>query len=140
MELRDIYALIDRFEVSTLHRLALSREDFHLELERGGAVSAPGAPVMPPPEAQTSAPTADETLVRAPILGTFYVAGEPGGAPFVKAGDRVEKGQTLCVLEAMKTLSDLPAPADCTILELLAEDGALVEYGAPLFRIQPLDQ
>lgn len=69
-------------------------------------------------------------------MGTFYAAPAPGEAPFVKAGDQVRKGQTVCVLEAMKMMSEVPAPVDCIIEEVLVKDGELVGFDAPMFRIR----
>ena len=78
------------------------------------------------------------STVKAPLVGTFYAAPAPGEAPFVSVGDTVKKGQTLCVLEAMKMMSEVPAPMDCVILEVLAKDGELVGFDAPLFRVREL--
>ena len=67
-------------------------------------------------------------------MGTFYAAASPEQPPFVQAGDSVEKGQTVCLMEAMKMMSEVAAPWDCVIEEVLAENGALAAYDAPLFR------
>ena len=76
--------------------------------------------------------------MKPPPVGTFYAASAPGEAPFVSVGDTVKKGQTLCVLEAMKMMSEVPAPCDCVILEILAKDGDLVGFDAPLFQVREL--
>ena len=73
----------------------------------------------------------------APMVGTFYAASAPEQPPFVKVGDRVRKGQPVCLLEAMKMMSEIPAPCDCEITAVLKENGALVSFGEPLFRYQP---
>jgi biotin carboxyl carrier protein len=75
--------------------------------------------------------------VTAPLVGTFYAAPAPDQPPFVKKGDRVIKGQTLCLLEAMKMMSEIPAPCDCVIEEVLKDDGALAAFGDPLIRYRP---
>ena len=82
------------------------------------------------------APAEEGQTLNAPLVGTFYAAPAPGEAPFVKAGDQVRKGQTVCVLEAMKMMSEVPAPADCIIEEVLVKDGELVGFDAPMFRIR----
>lgn len=75
-------------------------------------------------------------LVKAPLVGVFYAAPAPGETPFVRAGQTVSKGQTLCLVEAMKMLNEIPAPADGVIEEVLVQDGELVEFDAPLFRLR----
>ena len=126
-ELNDLLA---RFEGSSLSKLKLSTQEFTIEMER--AVSAPAAPVIPAAAAAPAAPTA-----AAPMVGTFYAASAPEQPPFVKVGDRVRKGQPVCLLEAMKMMSEIPAPCDCEITAVLKENGALVSFGEPLFRYQP---
>ena len=133
-ELKDLLA---SFEGSSLSKLKLSTQEFTIEMER--AVSAPAAPVIPAAAAAPAAPAAAEPegdAITAPMVGTFYAAPAPGEAPFVKAGDQVRKGQTVCVLEAMKMMSEVPAPADCIIEEVLVKDGELVGFDAPMFRIR----
>ena len=71
------------------------------------------------------------------MVGTFYAASAPEQPPFVKVGDRVRKGQPVCLLEAMKMMSEIPAPCDCEITAVMKENGALVSFGGPLFRYQP---
>ena len=75
--------------------------------------------------------------ITAPMVGTFYAASAPEQPPFVSVGDRVRKGQPVCLLEAMKMMSEIPAPCDCEITAVLKENGALVSFGEPLFRYQP---
>ena len=69
-------------------------------------------------------------------MGTYYAAPAPGQPPFVSVGDRVKKGQTVCLIEAMKMMSEVPAPADCVVEEVLGRDGEAVGFGEPLFRIR----
>ena len=71
-------------------------------------------------------------------MGTFYAASGPDSAPFVQAGDQVKKGQTVCILEAMKMMSEIPAPMDCVIEEVLMDNGSLAGFEAPLFRVRRL--
>ena len=74
------------------------------------------------------------SVITAPLVGTYYAAPSPGAAPFVSVGDQVKKGQTVCLMEAMKMMNEVTAPCDCVIEALLQEDGALVSFGAPLLR------
>lgn len=145
MELSDILALLDRFDASSAASMKLRLGDLRLELNKAAApaVIAPAAAVpaaapVPAPAAVAPEAQPEGTTVKAPLVGTFYAASAPGEAPFVSVGDTVKKGQTLCVLEAMKMMSEVPAPADCVILEVLAKDGDLVGFDAPLFQIREL--
>ena len=146
MELSEILTLLERFDASTATSLKLELGDLRLKLEKGTAATAAAgtvaavqaaAPVQAP--AAAPAPAEPEGVeVKAPLVGTFYAAPAPGEAPFVSVGDTVKKGQTLCVLEAMKMMSEVPAPMDCVILEVLAKDGELMGFDAPLFRVREL--
>ena len=73
---------------------------------------------------------------KSPLLGIFYSSPEPGAEPFVKVGDKVNKGDILCIVEAMKMMNEICAECDGTIKEICAEEGKIVEYNAPLFRIK----
>ena len=134
-ELNDLLA---RFEGSSLSKLKLSTQDFTIEMER--AVSAPAAPVIPAAAAAPAVPAAAEPegdAITAPMVGTFYAAPTPDQPPFVQVGDRVKKGQPLCLLEAMKMMSEVTAPCDCEITAILKENGALVSFGDGLFGYKP---
>jgi acetyl-CoA carboxylase biotin carboxyl carrier protein len=101
-------------------------------------VAAP--PVAPPPTvAGTVAPAPEEGLhtVKSPIVGTFYEAPSPGAPPFVKAGDSVEVGQVLCIVEAMKLLNEIESDVAGEIVKKLATNGQPIEYGQELFVIRP---
>lgn len=74
-------------------------------------------------------------IVESPLVGTFYAAPAEDAEPFVSVGDRVKKGQTLAIVEAMKLMNEIESEFDGTITEILAENGEAVEYGQPLFRI-----
>lgn len=130
---RDIYELIDRFERSSLHTMKLSQGDFSLELKRGGAISS-GAPAAVP---SMPAKEKEDTVIAAPLVGTYYAASSPEAEPFVAVGDKVKKGQTVCLIEAMKMISEIPAPCDCIITDIVKENGSLAAFGEPLFRYQP---
>ena len=137
---QEIYDLIACFERSSLQTLRLSRQDFSIELSRGGsAAAAPAAPAaMTASAAVSAAPReADGEAITAPLVGTFYAAPAPDQPPFVSVGDRVKKGQTVCLIEAMKMMSEVPAPCDCVIESVCKSNGELVAFGEPLFRYKP---
>ncbi|WP_302658875.1 biotin/lipoyl-containing protein [uncultured Dysosmobacter sp.] len=134
-ELNDLLA---RFEGSSLSKLKLSTQEFTIEMER--AVSAPAAPAIPAAAAAPAAPVSAEPegdAITAPMVGTFYTAPTPDQPPFVQVGDRVKKGDPLCLLEAMKMMSEVTAPCDCEITAVLKENGALVSFGDGLFGYRP---
>ena len=137
---QEIYDLIACFERSSLQTLRLSRQDFSIELSRGGsAAAAPAAPAAMTASAAVSAVPreADGEAITAPLVGTFYAAPAPDQPPFVSVGDRVKKGQTVCLIEAMKMMSEVPAPCDCIIEAVLKENGELAAFGEPLLRYKP---
>ena len=78
----------------------------------------------------------DLHIIKSPMVGTFYGAPSPDSAPFVKVGDKVEKGQTLCIVEAMKMMNEIKSDIAGEIVEILAEAEDIVEYGQPLMRIR----
>lgn len=140
MNLDTIYELMHRFEESSLSRFSLETEEFSLSLGKGGGASAPAVQ----PAAQQPAAAAAEGAVlaqcaeqiKSPLVGTFYKASAPDAAPYVTPGKAVRKGETVCLVEAMKMMNEIPAPCDCVIEAVLAEDGALVEFDQPLFSIR----
>ena len=163
MTIEEIKELLRIFNESGVAELELQRGENRLRIRRGGsgleltmpvampaaaaavpaapaapaAAAAPApapAPVTPPPAAE------DGTLVKSPIVGTFYEAPSPGAPPFVKVGDAVEKGQVLCIIESMKLMNDVVSPEDGVVVDVYAEDGMPVEYGHVLFRIEPEDK
>ena len=134
---QEIFDLMDRFQRSSIQTMKLSTQEFTIELSRGG-VPASAAPVAAAaPAVPAPAPEADGKVVTAPLVGTFYAAPAPEKPPFVRVGDRVKKGDTLCLIEAMKMMSEIPAPCDCVIEAVLKESGELVSFGEPLLRYKP---
>jgi acetyl-CoA carboxylase biotin carboxyl carrier protein len=95
----------------------------------------PSGPRRRPPPSP-SEPVAAGT-VKSPLVGTFYGAPEPGSKPFVEIGDHIDKGQVLCIVEAMKLMNEIESEHSGTVAEVFIEDGQPVEYGQPLFRIEP---
>ncbi|MBW6417007.1 acetyl-CoA carboxylase biotin carboxyl carrier protein [Celeribacter sp. PS-C1] len=103
------------------------------------AAAAPAAaPASAPVAAAADAgdPANDPNAVPSPMVGTAYLAAEPGAAPFVKVGDKVSEGQTVLIVEAMKTMNHIPAPKSGTVKRVLVDDGTPVEFGAPLMIIE----
>jgi len=88
------------------------------------------------PPAETK-PAEDLHIVKSPIVGTYYESPSPGSEPFVKVGQSVETGQTLCIVEAMKLMNEIESDASGEIVKILVENGQPVEYGQPLFGIRP---
>ena len=87
--------------------------------------------------ARTEAPRAKLLEVKSPMVGTFYRAPEPGAAPYVAEGSRIEKGQILCIIEAMKIMNEIESEYSGVVKEVLVPDAHSVEYGQVLFRIDP---
>ena len=126
-DVREILRLIDESDVEELR---VETEAFSLYVRRG-KTAAPGE--------QQRAPTAADGVVTisAPMIGTFYRAEAPGAAPYVDVGARVEPDTVVCLIEVMKMMNPIPAGVGGTIVEVCAPNAAPVEYGAPLFHVQP---
>lgn len=130
---QEIYELMDRFQRSGLHSMKLSANGQQIELTReGGGAAAPA--VSPAPAEAVTAPQPESPAITAPLAGVFYTAPAPDQPPFVAPGTKVVKGQTVCLLEAMKMMSEVPAPCDCIVEAVLKENGELAEFHEPLFR------
>lgn len=120
--------------------VCVSRRKEVVAYSQPGAPSAPAAPAPAAPAAEPSAPADDPAThpgaVVSPMVGTVYMQAEPGAPAFVAIGDQVSEGDTLLIVEAMKTMNHIPAPRAGTVKRILVEDGAAVEYGAPLMIIE----
>ena len=125
-DVREILRLIDESEVEELR---VETEAFSLYVRRGGTVA--------PAEQRASASTDGATTISAPMIGTFYRAEAPGAAPYVDVGSRVEPDTVVCLIEVMKMMNPIPAGVGGTIVEVCAANAEPVEYGAPLFQVQP---
>lgn len=138
----ELLALMDHFSASALHRMEFEEGNLRLVLEK--APPSPAVPIaavpaaVPAAAAPAEAPQAEGSVIKAPLVGTFYAAPAPEAPAFVKAGDKVKKNDTVCIIEAMKMMSEVPAPCDCVIEEVLSASGDLVGYDQPLFRIREL--
>ena len=138
MTKQEVFDLMDRFERSSLQSMKLSCDGFSVELNRAAPTAVPAAaPAVVPAAAPASAPAAEAPsglLISAPLVGTYYAAPAPDQPPFVAVGDTVKKGQTVCLIEAMKMMSEVTAPCDCVIEAVLKASGELAAFEEPLFR------
>jgi acetyl-CoA carboxylase biotin carboxyl carrier protein len=147
MNLREIKELIDLVKGSELTELEWERSGVRVRICRApapivrhlateGAVTAvnvsQGAPV-----AGETAKEVSGVPIRSPIVGTFYRSASPEAPPYVEVGDRVRRGQILCIVEAMKLLNEIESEVDGVVAEVLIENAQPVEYGEVLFRIEP---
>lgn len=145
-KLKAIFALLEGSDVTSLD---WKNGEESLTLKRGNLASPSLAVVPPPPNAASSLavpasagspePVVAKNVytVTSPFVGTFYRSASPEAPPFVEPGHSVRKGQVLCIVEAMKLMNEIEAEVPGKILEILAENGQAVEFGEPLFRIEP---
>jgi acetyl-CoA carboxylase biotin carboxyl carrier protein len=137
MDLDAIFSLMDRAEKSSFDKIEIEFQDLKLRLERGGEQVIPGQQPVPSVKSLPEKPVEvdDAELVRSPISGVFYVAKEPGAEPFVTEGRYVNKGDTVCIIEAMKTMNEIVAPRAGVIEAVLVKDKQTVSAGEALFRL-----
>jgi acetyl-CoA carboxylase biotin carboxyl carrier protein len=144
---KEVAEITRLLEESTFDELYLEMDGFKLSLRRSGAGPAPeAAPAPPAPEAPRRPGTgADDTRVAhdldvqdvpAPLLGTFYRAPKPGAPPFIEVGAAVEEDTVIGIIEVMKLMNAVRASVRGTVIEVPAQDGALVEYGETLIRVR----
>lgn len=146
MDLEKIEGLVKIIENSSLTEFTLKEGDLKITMSKldHPPVVAAGMPVAPAPAAPAEAPAAeaeeaDEKLfITSPIVGTFYSAPAPDAPAFVKVGDQVKNGQTVCILEAMKLMNEIQSDFDCEIEAVLVSNEQKVEYGQPLFRVKKI--
>ncbi|MFZ5875497.1 MAG: acetyl-CoA carboxylase biotin carboxyl carrier protein [Nitrospirota bacterium] len=149
MNLREIKELIDLVKTSELTELEWERSGVRVRICRApapivrhlateGAVTAANVPQgAPAGEAGEPAKEMSGVPIRSPIVGTFYRAASPEAPPYVEVGDRVRRGQILCIVEAMKLLNEIESEVDGVVAEIMIENARPVEYGEVLFRIEP---
>jgi acetyl-CoA carboxylase biotin carboxyl carrier protein len=150
-EVKALVAAIEGTDVTSLvwtraaHKVAIRRGHpgpalAHVLHPAAPVVAAPAPPAAPPAPA-APVPTRSEkpgTLVTSPFVGTFYRAPSPDSQPYVEVGSAVKKGQVLCIVEAMKLMNEIEAEVEGRVAEILAQNAAPVEFGQPLFRIEPV--
>lgn len=98
--------------------------------------AAPAAPTAPAAPVAESAPVAEGKEIKSPMVGVFYAAASPDSAPYVQVGQAVKKGDTLCIIEAMKLMNEINAEESGVITEICVKNGDLVQFGQPLFKIK----
>lgn len=149
-----LHRLLEALGESDIQEFRLEGDDFRLEIRRNLPAQTVMAPVMPAPVAAAapvaasaepaSAPPAstatrsDLLEVTAPMVGTFYRAPAPGEPPFVEVGTRINVGQAVCILEAMKLMNELESEVGGEVVEILVDNGTPVEFGQVLMRVKPV--
>ena len=147
-QLRELIALLGE---SDIQELKLEGDDFRLELRRNLPASQPQLVMQAPPPAPAPAPVAapsaappsapavrgDLVEITAPMVATFYRAPSPGDPAFVELGSRINVGQTVCILEAMKLMNELESEVGGEVVEILVDNGTPVEFGQVLMRVKP---
>lgn len=138
--IRDLAALLDS---TNLTEIEVEREGLRVRVVRSATVVQTVAPAAAAPAnaaAIVAVPVADLAkhagMVPSPMVGTAYAASEPGAKPFIDVGSKVKVGDTLLIIEAMKTMNQIPSPKAGTVTQILFEDGQPVEYGEPLLIIE----
>ena len=139
MELKTLFQLMDRFSRSDLSTLEWHQGEDAVVLKREMTAAVPATvpavqTLVPSPSAASAEDDAE--LVTAPMVGPYYAASSPDEAPFVTVGQKVSKGDVLCIIEAMKMMSEITAQYDGVVVEILAENGQAVGFGAPLLRLR----
>lgn len=139
MNTKNLKTLIKLFEDSNLSHLSYEDESMSVTLEKSGVSQpqpeSPAASAQPTPVQEPVKPLL-LNAVKSPLVGIFYAAPSPDQAPFVKVGDTVKKGQTLCIIEAMKVMNEIAAHTDGVVKEILVKNGEMVMYDQPLLVIE----
>ena len=128
------YGEDDSLEIRVVKQVTVVQAAAPAPVHAAPAPAAAAAPAAAPAAAED--PSQHPGAVTSPMVGTAYLAAEPGAAPFVTVGATVAEGQTLLIIEAMKTMNHIPAPKSGTVKRILVDDGTPVEYGAPLLIIE----
>ncbi len=151
MDLKQIKQILDLIADSDVDEVSIEEGDFKIKVKKTGTIEqvtytqpmqqaqAPQAPSLAPSQpTEASTPTKALTgdTIKSPIVGTFYESSSPDSDPFVKVGSKVTKGQTLCIIEAMKIMNEIESEFSGTIKEILITDATPVEFDQPLFIIQ----
>jgi acetyl-CoA carboxylase biotin carboxyl carrier protein len=144
--IRELAALLNETGLSEIEiekqglRVRVARTLQIMAAAAPAAIAAPAAPAAAPAKAGGAPTKADLSnhpgLVASPMVGTAYVSPSPGAAPFVKVGDMVTEGQTLLIIEAMKTMNQIPAPRAGRVTQIIINDGQPVEFGEPMMIIE----
>lgn len=143
MELQDLKELIELLKETDITELQIEKDGTKVRLKRGRLIQleAQKEEAVPAPKEEPLEKKEEPhrlLTVTAPLVGTFYRAASPDGPPLVEVGDRVKKGQVLCIIEAMKLMNEIESEVDGTLVKVLVENAQPVEYGEPLFLIEPV--
>lgn len=143
MNLEKIEKLVKIIENSSMLDFSIQEGDVKIKMSRRGSQGAPAAPMAVSTQGVDSVAdgldSEDEAYITSPIVGTFYSAPSPDAKAFVKVGDRVKAGQTVCILEAMKLMNEIESDFDCEIEAVLVSNEQKIEYGQPLFKVKKLE-
>ena len=143
-KLKEIIYILENSDVNEIEATFWGRR-FRVVKSASLKVSSPSTPAVttstvpsskPEPSAEAVQPSSGENIL-SPMPGTFYLASSPDADPFVKEGDSISEGDTLCIIEAMKIMNEIEAEQNGTITKILVENGKPVEYNQPLFVINP---
>lgn len=146
LDLERIEGLMKLMEQSSLKTVTIEDEGFKIKMSKldnapilaQGTLAPAAAPVAPPAAADARQEDETEVNITSPIVGTFYSAAGPTIPAYVKVGDTVKSGDTICIIEAMKMMNEITAEFDCRIESVLVSNEQKVEYGQPLFRVRRL--
>ena len=141
MDLEKIEGLVKIIDDSSLNEFTYKDKDVKITMSKldHPPVVAAGVPVAASATVEKAEEEEEESLfITSPIVGTFYSAAAPDVPAFVKVGDQVKAGQTVCILEAMKLMNEIQSDYDCEIEAVLVSNEQKVEYGQPLFRVKRL--
>jgi acetyl-CoA carboxylase biotin carboxyl carrier protein len=139
-DIERIRKIIELMEQHDLCEVDLQQGGEKIKLNRGSSLPAFTAAPVAAPTAQPAADSASGSgtiMINAPMVGTFYVRATPDSEPFVKLGDRVHEETVVCIVEAMKVFNEIPAECSGKIVEILINDQEPVDFGKPMFRVQP---
>ena len=146
-DVKRIRRLVELMNEHELAEIDLRQADQRIRLRKGGEpiieVARPVAQAAAPSAGAAAAPaaaaTSDANLVeiKSPMIGTFYASSSPETPPFVKVGDHIGPTSTVCIIEAMKVFNEIPAEVSGLVVQVLVENGAPVEFGQPLYKIDP---
>ena len=140
MTIDEIKELLELFKASGVGEMEVQRGEDRIRFRNAPLAHAPEMVVTPaetPVPPSEPKPTSNETLVKSPIVGTFYESPSPGSPAFVNIGDLVKPGMVLCIIESMKLMNEIEAEVAGVVTAKLVENGKPVEYGEALFSIRP---
>ena len=143
--IRDLANILNETDLTEIE---VEQDDLRIRVSRAGTPQYVQAPIAAPVAAVSAAPAAaaapaapadarsNKNAVTAPMVGTAYLSPAPGARPFIEVGSTVKEGQTILIIEAMKTMNQIPAPRSGKVTEILVQDASPVEYGEPLIVIE----